>query len=87
MRKDLRGGGGGYYVRNGIMLPAEGVGAGGGGHCASAGRSGGPRRSGQPPGGMRFQMPGPGSHAGRKFSSACDKKRLDIGAQVNSSPP
>lgn len=84
MRKDLRGreGGGGYYVRTGIMLPAEGVGAGGGGRRAPAGGSGGPRRSGQPPGGMRLEMPGPGSHAGRRLRPG-DRKKLAISGRAN----
>lgn len=66
------------------MLFAEGVGAGRGGRRVPAGRSGGPRRSGQPPGGMRFQMSGPGSHAGRRFR--CDKKKRDIDASKLTPP-
>lgn len=62
------------------MLSAEGVGAGRSGRRAPAGGPGGRRRSDQPPGGMRFQMPGPGSHAGRRFRS-CDKRKLDIGRE------
>lgn len=68
MCKDPRGGGG-YYVRNGIMLSAEGVGAGRSGHRA---------RAEGPPGGMCFQMPGPGPYAGRAF--LCNKKRIDTDA-------
>lgn len=61
------------------MLSAEGAGAGGGGHRAPAGGPGGPRRSDQPPRGMRIQMSGPGSHTGKRFRP-CDKRKLDVGA-------
>lgn len=74
MCKDLGGGGGDYYVRNRIMFSAEGAGAGRSGHRAPAGGSGGSRHSGQPSGGVRFQMPGLRPHAGKK--SSCDKKEL-----------
>jgi len=74
VRKDLRGGGD-YYVRNGIMLSAEGVGAGRGGHRAPAGGSGVSQHcSAQYPG--RVRLPGFRSHAG-KSSPPCDKM-LDI---------
>lgn len=51
----------------------EGVGAGGGSHRAPARGSGGSCRSDQPPGGMRFQVPGSGSYAGKR-SFLCDKE-------------
>lgn len=53
----------------------EGVGAGGGGHRVHAGS--GESSSDQPPGGMRFQVPGSGSYAGKRFRF-CVIKILEI---------
>lgn len=56
------------------MRFGEGVGAGGGGHRAPARGFGGPSPPDQPAGGMRFQMSGFGSHAGKRSFFLCDKR-------------